>query len=285
MAVSNLRILFRNLINSDQGCTLTDSPTCVATLPVTNLQADTARGKTARSSSLLTQDFKATWSGGNQVANMSALTRHNLTVGDSMESLIYAGAAWTNNQYDSTALAAMSTSGTDTTYDTLTAADMAGYRNTVHYFSQVSNMQSAIARLAQFGSPTANADGYFEATRWFLGKYEALTYNPAQGGVTMDFMGLTKGAENDAGGWKTDKGARYRKLTINLELIPDAQIASIMGGIRYAGTDKEIFVSLYPGEGGQLELYHQFAGKIIEAPGFTPHTYGYHRNMLVIRET
>ena len=45
----------------------------------------------------------------------------------------------------------------------------------------------------------------------------------------------------------------------------------ILAGFRYAGNDKDIFVSLYPSDGTYLEAYHQGLFKVAEQSPFDRH--------------
>lgn len=275
--MSNLRILARNIADT---ATLTENPALESSLPGSNLQRNTERGRTARTTSLASQDVKLSWSSA-QKANMVGLTRHNLTTAATLRSLLYSDNAWTTGIYDSTALTAFSTSGLDTDVDVYTERDFANLLNSVQYFTEQTTMQSAIVRLAD----AANPDGYLEAHRLWIGKYFELTYNPAHGAVELALMDESKSGRADDGSHIVDKRWKARRLSIQLDFITDADLDSMLAIARYLGRDKECFVSLSPGVGGVKELYRQGAFRLVDSPTFNPHQYGLHRNSLVFEET
>lgn len=277
MAGSRLRILARNLADT---ATLAASPIMLPTLPITSLQQQTLRGVTARSSGLASQDVLATWSS-DQKANMLAFTRTNLSTAATLRSLIFIGGSPTTAVYDSSALGAFSTSGLDTDIDIYTEADFRMLRNTVQYFPLVTNMQQALARIAD----AANADGYIEMTRMWIGKYFEFTYDPPFEGAGLQVEDLSKGSRADDGSHIVDKKGKFRRLTLRLDFIPDADLPTVLGIARYLGKDKECFLSLYPGWGGAKELYNMMACRLIDSPTFNPWQVGLHKNTMTFEET
>lgn len=276
--MARIRILARNIVDT---ATASASPAMSTTLPVTNLQRQTERARTARTTGLSSQDIKLTWSA-NQKANMLAVTRHNWSSSATLRTLGYSDAAWTTgNGLDTTALAAWSTSGLATDWDVYTEADFKGYRNSAQYFSEFTDVRSAIARIAD-GS---NSDGYIEQTRLWMGKYFEFSYNPPGGGVDLELMDGSIAGRADDGSHIVDKRWKARQLTLNLENIPDADLPSVFAILRYLGLDRECFVSLYPGLGGAKEIYNQMACRVVQNPAIGPKTYGLHKTTVVFEET
>jgi hypothetical protein len=278
--MSNLRILAKNIADT---ATVTASPAAVSTLPVTNLQTQ-QRKQTFRSASLesgspLTgQQIKLTWSAAQKI-NMIALMRHNLRTTGTIRVHFYSDAAWTTEVY-STSATAFSTSGLATDIDTYTDADYLLLKNSAIYFAELTTVQSAIIVLTD----STNPDGYFEASRLFVGKYFETTYDPPFGGsdLTIDDMGVQERA--DSGSLITDKREKYRKLNINAEFIPEADLDDLLAIARYLGKEKDCFVSLYPGEAGVKELYHQLQAKLVQSPTFNPYFLKLHRAQFQFEE-
>ncbi len=275
--MANLRILARNIADT---ATLTASPAMSTTLPVTNLGKPTERGRTARTTSLASQDVKLAWPSA-QKANMIAVARHNLTTAATLRTLGYSDVAWTTGILDTTALTAFSTAGLNTDIDVYTERDFLPLKTSVQYFTEQTTLQSLIARLAD----AANPDGYLEANRLFVGKYFEVTYNPPEGTVQLQQMDASAKGRADDGTQIVDKRWKARRLSLAVEFIPDADMPSMLAIERYVGTDKEFFVSLYPGAGGALELYNQMACRLVESPNSGPRLYGHHSTAFVFEET
>ncbi len=279
--MANLRILARNIAETAE---LTESPAMVATLPGSNLQLPTERERVARTTSLAAQDVKLAWSA-DQKANMVAVTRHNFTTAAYLRALGYATNDWTSSTiFDTGATAAaFSTAGLNTDIDVYTEADFRHLKNTAQYFTGVTNMESMIVRWTD-NSP-ANADGYMQATKLFVGQYFETTYQPPYGGVELTPMDDSVGGRAHDGSHLVSKGWKARRLVLDLQFIPDADLNDLLAIARYLGKDREAFISLYPGEGGVKELYNQMACRLIESPTFGPHFPGLEKTRLVFEET
>lgn len=277
----NLRILARNIAEM---ATITASPAMATTLPATNLARATERQRVARTTSLAAQDIKLAWSA-DQKANMVAVTRHNFTTAAYLRNLGYSTADWTGSTlFDTGATAAaFSTSGLNTDIDVYTEADFAFLKNTAQYFTAVTTMESMICRWTD-NSP-ANADGYMQATKLFVGQYFETSYQPPYGGAELTLMDDSMGARADDGSHIVHKRWKARRLVLNLQFIPDADRNDLLAIARYLGRDREAFISLYPGAGGDLELYNQMACRLIESPTFNPTVPGLHSTRLVFEET
>lgn len=280
--MANLRILAYNIAETANGATMTDSPAMEATLPVTNLQLQTERERTAQSTSLASQDVKLTYAS-NQSANCMGLTRTNLTTGGTLGPRLYSDAAWTTGIYTPAASVAFSTAGMSAIGAALyRGRDFSHLRNTMLYFAEQTTIRSAIARIADASNP----DGFMSATKLWLGKYFELFYNPPVGSAELTLMDSSTGARADDGTDQVDKGWKARRLVINLDYVNDAtDLAALLDIANYLGLNRECFVSLYPGEGGAKEIYNQMACRIKSAPTFGPVQYGVHRNSLVFEET
>lgn len=274
--MANLRILTRNIADT---AVITASPAMSSTLPVTNLGKPTERARTARTTSLASQDIKLAWASA-QKANMIALPRHNLTTAATLRTLGYSDSAWTTGILDTTALTAFSTSGLNTDIDVHTERDFQHLKSSAQYFAEQTTMQSLIARIAD----AANPDGYMEANRLMIGKYFEVTYNPGHGVPDLTLMDASVMARADDGTQVVDKRWKGRRLVLNLDWIPDTDVDDLLALARYLGTDKETWVSLYPGAGGALELYNQMACRLVDSPTFNPHQYGLHRNTMTFEE-
>lgn len=277
--MQKLRILARNIADT---ATITADPAMSTSLPVTNVQRPTSRGRTARTTSTASQDIKLAWPS-DQVANMVAWSFDNASTATpgTDRFLGYSGAAWATGIVDTTALTTFSTTGLDTTIDVSTEADFRLLKNRARYFTQVTTMESAILRLADASNP----DGYRELQRLLIGKYHEFAYDPPFGGVELEVMDSGKGERAADGTHVVSKGYKARRLSLNLEFIPDEDLATVWAIARYLGKDRECWVSLYPEAGGVKELYNQMVCRLVAMPKFNPHFPGLHRGQFVFEES
>lgn len=265
--MANLRFTGRNI--ADTG-TISASPALVSTLPESHLQTQ-PRGEVARTTSApASQEIKLTWAA-NQTANVLAIARHNFSTSATVRLYLYSDAAWTTGIYDSTALTAFATTGLNTSLDVHTDADFRGLKNYVHYFAEQTTIRSAKIVIADSG----NADGYVEASRLLLAKYIETTYNPPYGGVGFTPDDASVQSEADDGSVVTEKRYKTRRLELDLQFVPDADLDDLLAFGRYQGLDKDFLVDLYPESATAKGLYQRGIFKLSQLPKVAPLVYGY----------
>lgn len=274
----NIRVLARNLV--DEATSIIATAAAASGYPVTNLQRDTERGRTFRSGGLSSQDIALAFPS-DVKANMAGFTRHNWSTASTFRQQLYAAGSPTAASYDGTPLTGFSTSGLDTDLDVYTERDFAHLRNSVQYFTERTDVREARSTVAD----AANADGYIEMTRMWFGKYFEFTYNAEHGDFQMTQDDASVAGRADDGSHIVDKRWKARKLSLNIRLVPDTDLPTVLAIARRIGRDKECFVSVYPGAGGAKELYNQGAFRLVQSPTFDPHTYGYHKFMMSFEET
>ena len=273
--MANLRICYRNIFDT---ATLTASPALVTTLPEANLQKQ-ERFKTARSTSLASQDLKASWASAQRV-NFIHTRMHNFTAAAQTRDRTYTDSAWTTGVIDNAAANCFAYSGFAQN-DVLTEADFRLLKNSTRYITLATNIQSYIQTITD----AANPDGYFDVSRLFGGEYIEFTYNPPYGGAAFTFEDLSTQQVMHDGSLVSDKGAKRRRLELTQDFMPAADWAALLAGLRYAGKDKDIFVSLYPADGTYLEPYHQGLFKVAESTPFDRHMVGLAQQKLLLIET
>lgn len=277
--MANLRICARNIFDSAAGCTLSESPALVTTLPAANLQTQ-QRFKTARSTSTASQDYKATWSTGAQRMNFLHQRMHNFTAAAQARVRNYTDTAWTTGVVDNAAANCFDYSGFDRN-DVLTEYDFRLLKNSTRYFTLMTTMQSSILTITD----AANPDGYFDISRLFGGEYREFTYNVPDGGEALTFDDFGTQTRMDDGSLVTDKGQKARVLELSHDYMTSADWAAVLSIIRSAGKDKDIFVSLYPGDGTYLEAYWQGLFKMASPAAFSRHRYGLAQTKITLLET
>lgn len=258
--MANIRFLFRNLVNADN-VTVTASPALVTTLPEANLQKQ-ERNKTARSTSTASQDFKFSWATA-QTVNMIALRRHNLTAAAQLAAPTYSDTAWTTAIDTNAAANCFAYTGFDAN-DVLTEDDFRLLKNSGRYLTSRANVQSMKATVTDASNP----DGYFDVSRIFIGKYFEMAYQIPYSGAPLVMDDAGTQSRMDDGSLVTDKRYKMRKLEINQDYCTTADWAALEAGIRYAGKDKDIWISVFPGDGTHLECYYQGAFKFTSMPQF-----------------
>lgn len=276
--MQKMRFLVRNVADT---ASLVVVPAAVSTsLAVTNLQRQTERARTWRSSSTAAQALALLWTA-DQKVNCCGFTRHNWTTASTLRTRLYPAGSPSAVAYDSTALPGFSTSGLDTDIDTYTDADFRMLRNTMQYFTRLDTVQAAVLDITD----AANADGYIEANRLWMGKYFECTYDPPFGGAELQLVDSSMAGRASDGTHVVDKGYKHRKLTLKTEFIPDADLATLLATARYCGKDKELFVDLYPDDTGVKGLYNKMACRFVDSPTFTPYQRDLHRSQFVLEET
>lgn len=259
----NLRLAAINHIDS---ATLTDSPAGDPNQLPFNLTLNN-RDRVYRSTSLATQQIKATWSA-NRKANFCSMHKHNLH-GSNWRVQLYSDAAWTTQVYDS---------GTVATYTALPygssfqfGIDPADATNTdlyrgeaaaVVYFTAVS-FRSAKVTLS--GSTTDTAVSYWELKRIWLGMYLETTYQVTTD-LALAYQSQGANVRMGGGSLRSLPSVPWRKLDMNLDWIPEAQRVVLLDMMHWAGTSGDWFVSVYPEDGTRLERDYTMMAKLAALP-------------------
>lgn len=279
MSGNKLRILTRNLVDT---ATLYAVPAFVATLPETFLQRQTERGRYASTNAgVLAADLHLLWSS-DQKVNCVGYTRTNLSTAATIRNQVFQGGSPSSRVYDSTALTAFSTSGLDTDIDVYTEADFRLLRSTLQYFPTLTNMQELVSTVTD---TVLNTDGVLQLGRMWAGKYFEFSYHAPYGNLDLQVVDLSKGSRADDATHIVDKKGKFRRVVLRLDLIPDADLPSVLALSRYLGTDKECLLDLYPGLGGAKELYGRMACRQVDSPVFNPWQVGLHKNTMTFEET
>lgn len=279
--MSNFRIVARNLANAAEGGFLTSSTSMVPGLPFTNLQRPVERARTCRTNAGATNvDLTASWAT-NKRANCAIFGIHNWTTASLLRTRLFDATSPASDLIDTGDLSAFSTSGLATNIDVYTERDFRFLKTTAQYFALQTTMRSAYFYITD----TANPDGYIEQTRLCIGEYFETSYDPPFGGAVLTPMDAGVSGRADDGTMLVDKKWKARKLELDLKFIPEADLDDLLAIVRFLGTDKECFISLYPGVGGVKELYNQMFCRLKPNPSFDPWTdAGLHQTKLVFEE-
>lgn len=280
MSGYNIRILARNLVDAS-GVAISATPAMVSTsLDEQNLILPTERDRVARTSSLAAQEIYVQLAAAGK-ANCAGFTRTNYSTAATLRTRILGAGSPTPTLLDTGALAAYSTSAIDTDIQDYTEADFQGFRNTIQYFALQSAVWAARFNIAD----AANADGYMQQTRLWLGKYHQFYYDPPFGGLDLEFPTGDKAGRADNGTHIVSKEWKARELRINLAFVAATDLATLLAIAQYIGTDKEVLIDVYPELGDAKSLYHLGAYRCKTPIGLNPSFPTLHKTTLTFEET
>lgn len=249
--------------NDADAATLTASPAVVATLPVTNLQTS-ERARVARTTSTADQDIKGTWSAA-KVISAVALNRHNLSSSSTWRVRLYQDAAWTTLVYDSGAVTAVPPKALG---DLEWGVDPLGaslFDDWSHAFSQMWFDPTVARSFIVTLSDAANADGYMEASRLFVGRYLQPSVN-AEYGMRLGWQESTLQERTDGGTLRSDGVAPYRRLQFRLGWLSTSDRPKFLEWARRDGRRNDFWIAAFPGDATSLERDHAMSGKLVAAP-------------------
>jgi hypothetical protein len=256
MALSNLRIIYRNLADA---ATLGASPALVAALPVANLQ--TPGRMPARTTSTADQTITGDW-GSSQQVNAVVLWRHNLSEFAEWRVELFAGANQTGTKvYDSGGVGGETIPlgdlrwGVDPLGTTIQRDWTRAYQS-VLYFGTVVARSFRITLV-----DPDNADGYLQAARLFIGAYWSPDRNHDYG-ASLVWQDDSTQYRTAGGSLRSDVKALSRVINFSLSYMRAADRAAFTDILREVGKVSEVFLSLYPGAGGAQERDYQVLGKM-----------------------
>lgn len=129
-----------------------------------------------------------------------------------------------------------------------------------------------------------NPDGYVEVGTIIAGDWWTPSRNASYGsGVAA--MDLTKNERNDAGDLLSQRGPRFRKLTLPFNDFDPADRAALWTLMRYNGLNRPFFASLFPDNPDKgLEQAHQIFGKLTTMSAVAVANYASYTTSLEIEE-
>lgn len=260
----------RNLVDE---ANITGSASAVSTLPLSNLKLS-SRARVWRSSSDAEQDLVFDFEPTTSVrVNFVAMLRHNLETngtwknqlfsdytgggGSPASSLLYAGT--TDYAIDYATLGDL-----DFGVDDLGGGSYSGFlgqRNSVQYFMQ--NTASVVNSVRTTITDTGNSANYVEASRFYIGRGFELTHGASK--IDLSWKEDTTQHRTDGGSLLSDGSLAWREMEIEAKLT-SAERAELMDMFRWAGMRKDLFVSGFPGVGGEKERDYMMMCRFKEMP-------------------
>lgn len=275
--MANIRLIAKNLVDAENGCTVSASPALVTTLPETNLQ-NQSRSKTSRTTSTASQDWKFSWASAKRY-NAIAM-RHNFTAAAQQRTRSYTDAAWTTGVVDNAAADCFNPTGLSR-LDVFTDADFRIMKNSVRYPSLVTNMQS----LNLTTTDASNPDGFMELARVMIGEYFEFAYQLPYGGAAVTVRDMSVQSRTEGGELVTDKRAKFRRWELNAEFCTAADWVELLAIQRYCGYDKELFLDIHPGDDTYLGLYNRAFVKFVDLSALDRYFPSIARTRLILEET
>lgn len=108
---------------------------------------------------------------------------------------------------------------------------------------------------------TGNPAGYIDCSRLVIGNHWSPSKN-ADYGAKIGLIDTTESKRNDAGDLLPDLGVKHDRMQLDLKLLNEADRAQLMRIARNAGTSRNIFLSLLPGNSMSVaEQDHMIYGK------------------------
>jgi len=261
---TRLFICTRNVI--DEASLSLSAGSVVSTLPITNLQLP-ARGRIARFNPIATSPvIRWTWGGDGRYANVVMLNRHNLESAATWRVELFNTVDWTGSAvYDSGTVAAV---------DSVTLGDLdwgvaplgsgifdsfLGQKFSIVFPSRVLHLSGRVTI-----NDSGNSSGNIDASRLYVGDATEFTYNFDR--IDMGWEEDSRLTRSDGGSARADGQIAYRVMDLNLEWLTEADRAKLLDMARFAGRRKDVLVSAFPGETGELLRDSTMIGRFAELP-------------------
>lgn len=278
--MTNLRLLAQNkadvaTITASVGTTLS------ANLPITNLQKYN-NSRVARFTSISDSGIKGNFSSKN-VINCVALWRQTFTPTATWRVRFYDAVDQGGTLiYDSggvNAIQGKSLDELDWGIDPLNMGALAGTGQPVTVLWTADYEVRSF--LINVYDPAANL--YFDIARLYIGRYFEPQYNGDWGLKHSNVDNTTQFRTHGAGMWSSTV-AKYRKISFGLSNLTPKDRTTIMEAFDYAGKTKDIFISIFPENGGILEHDYSFAGKFVNSPEISTDFYNNYASQYEIEE-
>lgn len=238
---------------------LSASPAMVTTLPETNLQSQ-YRETVARWTTIDGQAIQAVWSSSHPV-NMVCLYRTNFSSSATWRVRMFSDPTFTTSVYDSGYV----TTNNPVPLGSLEwGVDPLGLSLYSYWDYAVCRVYftSVLAQSMQIDViDSANESGYCQASRLFVGQYIEPTAGPTLG-MTVGYRENTQQTRTEGGSLRTDPGANWRVMTLSMQQMEADERRQFMEILRRYGMRGDLFVSVHPGTGDELERDHELQAKI-----------------------
>lgn len=278
--MSNVRLVIIN--EFDSGTVTQSAGTSVVSLPASNMQVY----NNSRIWRSLTVDNSALQGNFDDIRLISAfiLWRHNLTNAATIRLQLYASANQTGTVvYDSGDIPAVQqiTFGDwDWRVQPVVASALDDWA--VRYSQLWFDAVFAASYKITIKDPL-NASGQLDAARIYMGRHFEPAVNFSYG-RQWQLGSNAQQLRTDDGSLFTSDSPTWRTSQFNLDYIDEGDRAALITALRYAGTSRDFFISLFPEQGGQKEVENSFAAKFKQQPILTNSAYNNYKAPLSVEE-
>lgn len=257
----NLRLVATNAVDA---ATLTSSD-FTATLPVTNLQLE-GRARVARTTNASgTKTINGNFAG-STLCSALVLYNHNLSGTATWRLRLFNGANQTGTVvYDSTTLTPQTVVGWGAFQWGVEPWGSYIFRDWEQPFYALFFADVLALSFRLELADSVNPAGYLQAGRLIIGRYLTPYFNASYGlSLSWDTNSLQR--RTLGGSVRTDRRATFRRLQFDLETLDAGERALWLDLARSASLHRELFISVYPGVGGELERDHAMLAKFSQVP-------------------
>ncbi|MFJ5538529.1 hypothetical protein [Vreelandella titanicae] len=106
----------------------------------------------------------------------------------------------------------------------------------------------------------SNPDGYLQLGRIFAGQYYSPDKNPTYG-LTLEWQDFGENVRTESGSLRTIGEGFARALNFDLDFLNKNGMADLTLNLVRAGKGKEVYINIYPEQGGVKEAAHAFVAK------------------------
>lgn len=247
-------------LNFHDAATLSTSLAPVTDFPAEDTQ-NSIRSKGWRSPDLTTQYIAGTLDA-DRTATHFSLFRHTCA-GANVRLQLYSDAAWTTQVYDSTTVAVRNVTATDPYdwgVDPLGIGQNDPFVTEAPFWLWFAATTFRSYKVTFSGTPLASA--YFQVSRIWLGRYFELARQPIFG-ASIGPVDQTDRNRSIGGSLRTNLGAVWRTMTLDLSGVNEDERATWGKLGRYLGTGRDFVLSLYPGDGTEKERDHTLNVKFL----------------------
>lgn len=256
----NLRVISSNAVDA---ATLT-SADFLSTLPVTNLQVE-GRARVARTTNATgTKTINGNFAG-STLCSALVLYGHNLTGTATWRLRLYNGVNQTGTVvYDSTTLTPLTVTGWGSFQwgvEPWGSGVFADWQQPFYvlWYAPVYALSFRLELV-----DTLNPAGYLQASRLIIGRYLSPFYN-ADYGLTLAWETNSEQRRTLGGSVRTDRRATFRRVSFDLSALDISERALWLDLARSSSLHRELFISIYPESGGEIERDHTLLAKFTQA--------------------
>jgi hypothetical protein len=230
---------------------LTASAAAESGFDVENTQ-NTIRDKTWRTTSNATQSITGVWASNRTVSHFS-LHRHLCHEGN-VRLQLYSDAAASVQVYDSGTVSA--TPYTVSGLYTWSQGSSDPLKELAPYWLWFAET-SARSFKVTFSGTTGD---FYQVSRAWIGRYWEPARSPTFG-MTLGHKDNTDAVRTQGGSLRTNAGEIWRYLSMDFNGINEVELETWNDIRVYAGTSKDVMVSVFPGNGTRKEALHTLAGR------------------------